>query len=232
MGFGTLFFGYFLLLNITNYTITDLIASLIMAMGLYKLSTVNTPFKNGFYTCLGFSLIGASELVLQIIAIFDPLFDVARVISYVAIPRYFIISIITAFILSGIDEVADGVGLKDLASRARRSIPFALIVYALSAILEVPELDTIKFMTMKVIAVISVIVLFATLITVSLNLITIYKAYAKICMPEDVDNSVPNKPSKFGFVNKFREHRAQKQMEYAEYKLEKFKKKISKKKKK
>ena len=54
----------------------------------------------------------------------------------------------------------------------------------------------------------------------------------KICMPEDVDNDVPDKPSRFEFVNKHREHTLQKQREYAEYKLEKFKKKNSKKKKK
>ena len=232
MGFGTLFFGYFLLLNITYYTITDLIASLIMAMGLYKLSGINTPFKNGFYTCFGFSIIGIAELVLQIIAIFDPLFDVAAVISYVAIPRYFIIAIITAFILSGISEVADEVGLKELPKRARRSIPFSLGVYAFSAVLEISELDSIKFLTLKAIAVMAVIVLFATLAVVAVNLVTIYKAYAKICMPEDVDNSAPDKPSRFGFVNQYRARRAKKQIEYAEYQLEKFEKKINKKKKK
>ena len=52
----------------------------------------------------------------------------------------------------------------------------------------------------------------------------------KICMPEDKDNEVEDKPSRFGFVNKYHEHTAEKQREYAEYKLEKLKKKNSKKK--
>ena len=58
MGFGTLFFGYFLLLNIAYNTFTDLIAALIMAMGLNKLSTVNHPFKNGFIASVIFAVIG------------------------------------------------------------------------------------------------------------------------------------------------------------------------------
>ena len=64
------------------------------------------------------------------------------------------------------------------------------------------------------------------------KLVTIYRAYMKICMPEDVDNDVSDKPSKFEFINKHREHTMQKQREYAEYKLEKLKKKNSNKKKK
>ena len=67
MGFGTLFFGYFLLLNITYYSFTDLIAALIAAMGLYKLSSVNRPFKNGFYASVIFGFIG--YMVLQILLI-------------------------------------------------------------------------------------------------------------------------------------------------------------------
>ena len=43
----------------------------------------------------------------------------------------------------------------------------------------------------------------------------------KICMPDDKDNEVANTPSRFEFVNKYREHTAEKQKEYAEYKLSK-----------
>ena len=53
----------------------------------------------------------------------------------------------------------------------------------------------------------------------------------KICMPDDKDNEVANTPSRFEFVNKYREHTAEKQKEYAEYKLNKLKEKNQKKKK-
>ena len=51
-------------------------------------------------------------------------------------------------------------------------------------------------------------------------------------MPEDVDNDYEEKPSRFEFINKHREHTLQKQREYAEYKLSRKQKKSSHKKKK
>lgn len=229
MGFGILFFGYFLLLNITYYSITDLISALIMSMALYKLSTVNKPFKNGFYVSLLFAAVGLVELVVGFITMFSPTLNIDVISNYLPIPRYFVIAVLTLFILMGIESVADEVGLSTLAKRAHTAMPFMLAVYALSAVLEVPLIQPVSI---KILSVASVIVLLATLIIVTVNLVTIYRAYMKICMPEDKDNEYEEKPSKFEFINKHREHTQQKQREYAEYKLEKLKKKAMKKKKK
>lgn len=229
MGFGTLFFGYFLLLNIAYYTVTDLIAALIMAMGLYKLSSVNRHFEGGFYVSLAFAGIGLFELGVQLYSMFFPLSNEGIILSYAAIPRYAIIAVLTLFILNGIESVATEVELPALAKRAHISMPFALVIYGLSAVFEIPLSASGNLL--KAFAVISTILLISAFVTVIINLRTIYSAYMRICMPEDKDNDVPDKPSKFGFVNKYREHSEQKQKEYAEYKLEKLKKKNSKKKK-
>jgi hypothetical protein len=109
-------------------------------------------------------------------------------------------------------------------------LPIVLAIYAIAAVLEVPLV--LSAVGVKILATASAITLLAIFSVVVINLVTIYRAYMKICMPEDVDNDVPDKPSRFEFVNKHREHTLQKQREYAEYKLEKFKKKNSKKKKK
>ena len=230
MGFGTLFFGYFLLLNITYFTFSDLIAALIMSMALYKLSTVNQPFKNGFYASIVFSVLGFAELITGIIKMFYPTEFTSELIEYITIPRCFIIAILTLFILLGIESVADEVGLGELAKRAHITLPFVLVIYAISAVLEVPLF--ISGIGVKILAAASAVTLLAIFAIVIVNLVTIYRAYMKICMPEDVDNEAPDKPSRFEFINKHREHTKQKQREYAEYKLEKFKKKNSKKKKK
>ena len=230
MGFGTLFFGYFLLLNITYFTFSDLIAALIMAMGLYKLGTVNQPFKNGFYASVMFAVLGLAELIIGFLEMFYPTKTTAELIEYITIPRCFAIAILTLFILIGIENVADEVGLSALARRARISLPFVLVIYAISAVLEVPLL--LSAVGIKILAVASAITLIAIFSIVAVNLVTIYKAYMKICMPEDVDNNIADKPSRFEFINKHREHTLQKQREYAEYKLEKLNKKKSKKKKK
>ena len=130
--------------------------------------------------------------------------------------------------LMGIENVADEVGLGALAKRSRLSMPFALIVYALLTILEVPSIQ--GGIDVKIFTIMSAITLIGVFSVVCINLVTIYSAYMKICMPDDVDNSPIDKSSRFGFVNKYREHTEQKQREYVEYKLEKLKKKNSKKK--
>ena len=62
---------------------------------------------------------------------------------------------------------------------------------------------------------------------VEMNLILIYNCYMQICMPEDL---LPkeSKKSKLEFINKFAEHEEEKRREYAEYKLEKMKKRAEK----
>lgn len=226
MGFGTLFFGYFLLLNITYFSFTDIISALIMAMSFNKLSSVNRFFRGGFILSLIFAACGAFELCVQIYAMFMPTFDITSLMSYVSISRYLIIAVTTVFMLLGIENVSYEVGLSELAKKTRLKLFLTFIVYAVATILEIPMLEII--IDIKILAVASVITLFAILITVCANLFTVYSAYSKICMPEDKDNDIINKPSKFGFVNKFREHSEEKRREYAEYRMEKFKKKQEK----
>ena len=230
MGFGTLFFGYFLLLNITYFTFTDLLAALIMAMGLYKLFEVNAQFKSAFYTAIIFSVIGLVEVVAGFITMFAPLVSLDTILDYTALVRYIVIAILTLFILQGIERVASEVGLTELASRAKISMPFSLGLYLVSALLSVPLYTTETVMIVLKVA--SAFAMLLTLIIVSANLVTIYRAYMRICMPEDVDNEAPDKPSRFEFINRHREHTEEKQKEYAEYRFNKFVEKNQKKKKK
>ncbi len=229
MGFGTLFFGYFLLLNLYYYQFTDLIAALVIAIALQKLSTVNTPFKKAFYVSLAFSALGIVELSLGFLDMFFPILDMARILPYLDIPRYVILAILSVLIFSGIENVSNEVGLHVLAARAHISTIFSLIVYCLSSILSVPV--TSDFISPKFFATASVIVFFSVFFIVCLNLYVIFKAYARICMPEDLDYD-EDAPSKFEFINRHREHTKQKQKEYAEYKLNKMKEKASRKNKK
>lgn len=230
MGFGTLFFGYFLLLNITYYSFTDLIAALIMAMGLYKLSSVNRPFRNGLIAAFVFAGLGLVELVCGTLDMFLSVTLPSELLSVTSVSRYFVIAVLTLFIFKGIDEVAREVGLSELSRRARISMPIALFIYTASAVLDIPILES--GVNVRFFAISSAIILILTLVIVTVNLVTIYTAYMKICMPEDVDNDYEEKPSRFEFINKHREHTLQKQREYAEYKLSRKQKRSSHKKKK
>ncbi len=225
MGFGTLFFGYFLILNIAYYTFTDTIAALVMALGLYKLSSVNRPFKGAFYSAFPFAALGIFELVVQILSMFNNSAGYEKLLSYTDTFRYVIIVTVTLFILLGIESVSAEVGLSALARRARYSMPFSLVIYLIMTILGIPNLQVI--IDVKILVWLSVISQLAAFAMTVINLITIYRAYMKICMPDEKDNIIPDKPSRFEFVNKHREHTQQKQKEYIEYKLDKMQKKAS-----
>lgn len=224
MGFGTLFVGYFLLLNIAYYAYTDLIAALLMTLGLYKLSTVNTPFRFATYISIAFSCFGLFELIEGLIELLDPTNAFGEITPYISITRYVIIGVLTVFILKGICEVAGEVGLTLLSKRASIFIPVVITAYLVTSIFEIPALSLI--ISPKILVVLAFFTVIFNFILVCMNLITIYTAYMKICMPEEVDCEPTQ--SKFAFVNKFREHRMQKEREYAEYKLEKLKAKHEK----
>ena len=228
MGFGTLFIGYFLLLNVTYFGYTDLISGLIMLMGLYKLSGINKDFKLAFYSASVFSLFGAAELVVSVISIFMPTFKEGEALLYITPIRYVILVFLSAFIMKGIYEVAKEVGLKQLAQKAKYYFYISSVAFSVAAIFDLPFFG---FIPGKALAIISVLLLLALFIIIAIELSIIYKAYMRICMPgEQVYKE--DKKSKFEFVNKFRAHEAEKQREYAEYKLKKMTNSANKKKKK
>lgn len=227
MGLGTLFIGYFLLLNVTYFGYTDLIAGLVMIMGLYKLSAINKEFKFAFYTASVFSVLGFAELIISVISMFMPAIE-DKVLLYITPARYVIIAILCAFILRGIRDVSSEVGLKALASKANYYYLVSFIAFFIAAIFDLP---IFSFIAPKALAVISILILLALFVIIAINLTVIYKAYMRICMPGD-QGFKENKQSKFEFVNKFREHEAEKQREYAEYKLSKMTAKANKNKKK
>ncbi len=221
MGFGTLFVGYFFLLNITYYAFTDIIASLVMLLGLYKLSSVNKPFKVSSYICIGFCLFALVEFINGALGMFGGGFG-SDLLTYLAIIRYVLVAALSLFVLAGIREVSREVGLYVNEARAKMLIYTALIVYTLLIALELPLLTgLIPFEATALIATATIIL---ELLYIIFTLVLIYSSHMKICMPED---NLPKeeKPSRFGFVNEYRRRKAEKDKRYAEYKLEKMKRK-------
>ena len=222
MGFGTLFIGYFLLLNVTYYSYTDLICALIMALGLYKLSTVNRYFKYTLYTALAFAAVGATEFVREIILMFSPTANLS--LDFLPILRSAVLCALTVCMLLGIKEVAAEVDLPSLAKRAERMLIPAALIYLPTIILDTPTL----FVSVDplAVAVFFALLLIATLFLHINNLITVYSAYMRICMPSELTQ---NKQSRFEFVNKFRKYEEEKSAQYAKYRQEKLKNKANKK---
>jgi hypothetical protein len=228
MGFGTLFVGYFFILNFPYCAYTDALAALLMLYGLYKLSGINENFKRATYFTAVFALFGIAELFLELSSMFELFGAGAFTLTLFSLLRHFILGLTTAFMMLGIRDVAKEVGLAALKVKCLRGAYVSVAIYALSLILE--STAFVEFFDPRFLAYTYVFTTFATLTVTIFNLVCIYTAYMRICMPDE--REMEEKESKFGFVNAFRRHEEEKVREYAEYRLEKMKKKAEKKAKK
>ena len=227
MGFGTLFIGYFFLLNFPYCEFTDAIAAVAMLYGLYKLSKINEWFRTASYFSIGFTALGVFELCIELYGMFSHIDPSSPIFFVTVLIRHLIVLAVTAFMMLGIRDVAREVGLSSLAEKSKRGAYVAVAVYAVSILLECTLLS--GFIPDKLLAFLYVFITLATLTLIIFNLTCIYSAYMRICMPDDKE--MEEKESKLEFVNAFRRHEEEKSREYAEYKLEKMRKKQEKNKK-
>jgi len=226
MGFGVLFCGYFLLLNFINYAFTDVVAALVMLYALYKLSRINQGFRLAAVSSAIFSGFGLLELCFALLEVLS-IFKLAGTAAWVlAIARHFIVAATTALMLMGMRDVAREVDITSLAAKCNYLSYVTVAVYSVNILLEASELAS--FLDGQLLVTLYVISIVATLALVITNLTSIFSCYYKICMPEDNTPEFTEKKSRLEFVNKFRAHEDEKQREYADYKLEKFKKRVEK----
>ena len=136
MGFGTLFIGYFLILNLTYYGATDLIAGIVMMMAFYKLRTVNKYFSFAILPSALFALVGVPELIELGAKMFGG--DLSFILNYTAAPRYLVICMISILMMKGIEKVAREVEVYKTAKSARNVQPLIYLVFVGMMILELP----------------------------------------------------------------------------------------------
>ncbi len=225
MGFGTLFIGYFLLLNIFNFAYTDLISALIMALGAYKLAEVSPDAKRGFYVCIPLGVLGLYELITVFIGMFGEAPAGEVLMGVIGIVRCALVGAVGFLFLTGIKKLAEELDIPRLKDRAKSARISVIIAYSIALILEIPSLD--KIIPTKAIAIIALLSLAFTFFSIAYALTAIYSAYMRICMPEDLLKE--EKKSKFSVVNKFRENEKKRGEEYADYKIKKFNENNSKK---
>ena len=230
MGFGTLFIGYFLLLNIAYYGFTDAVAGIVMLYGVYKLSEINKNFGRGAIATLAFTLFGVFELGYNA---YDSFFSLSQssttLVSVISIVRYSLIALLSVFIFLGMRDVANEVGLRTLSIKCERLFYMTVPIYSISIILEALALSGL--FNASILTAVGIITLVCNVALTILALVCIYSCYMRICMPGEKKDK-PEKESRFSFVNAFRRHEEKKRQEYADYKLEKYKKAQEKKKRK
>lgn len=229
MGFGTFFIGYFLLLDISYYLLTDLIAAAVMMLGLARLSRFNRGFKAAFCACGIFVVFALAEFG---VGIYDMLFSSLTspsLVSYLSMTRSLLLAILTFTAFEGMRDVSEEVGLTELAKKCKITSYLAVPIYLLAIIAETPSL--FAWTSVKTATVIAVVSLLICFVFVIVNLFTVYTCYAKICMPDEVDNETKQRDKKDGFLASYNKRQEEARLEYAEYKLEKLKKNKDKKKK-
>ena len=213
MGFGLLFIGYFFLINITYFEFTDIVGAMIMLMGLYKLSCINRDFRVGAVCCGVFALFSLGELIFGALGIFISGIDASVIMTYISFARYCIIFVLTVSIMRGIYAVAKEVDASDLAASAKRSIPLSLL-YVAMALFELPPIGSLLGDAAAYVYFFAIIAVFIYHIC---NLVTVYRAYMGICMPDDKKGN--KKKEKSGFADRIFDKIELGEREYTEYKL-------------
>ncbi len=227
MGFGILFIGYIFLLNLSFYTYTDILAAALMLYALERLRRWNKGLKAAFFAAIPFFLIGAYEFFAALLGSFSisvsPLLACAM-----ASARMLSLGLLHLFLLIGLKELTAEVGLSKMETRAMMLMPIALLVFIAEALFEIPAIfsgvNEKNLLSMQFILLLIVLIFTISMLTF------IYKCYARICLPSDVD--MKQKPSRFRFINEYRARKAEKEKAELERRIEQMKQKHQNKKKK
>ena len=215
MGFGTLFIGYFFLVNISYFQFTDILAAAVMLMGLYKLSRFNKSLMRAFDSCAAFFLLSVMEFAFSAIEMFTEVSPFEAISPYMSIVRYLLLFVMNVFIMRGIRAIANEVGASETEISARVTLPFCA-VYLFAALFSLPYL---AMAIGNAIAYIYLLLLVAVFAYVLFGLAAIYKAYMHICLPGEEKKAA--RPSSFDPLGKLFERMEKSGREYGEYKLSK-----------
>ena len=224
MGFGLLFVGYFtatiMSLNVCGGAFA-LIGYLLMLFGAKKIMQYNRTFL--------FLLIASSVMVLFSSAL--AVYDISSLLyKYLIIPlvpisdsvydilmnvRLVLDLVFTAILCYCIKNIAKETGVEKIHYAAVRNFVFYCIFFLLQSLV---WLSTVivspgyqEFVFSMLLPVWVVIIKLVCLIFICIML---FSCYSKICDVNDVD--MPQKPSKFAFVNKRREESERRRKEYLE----------------
>ena len=209
MGFGLLFIGYFIafLMSVNNYGFAFQIvgyAIMFSAIGKlseykHKLSATTVPL---FLLSLC-ALYDAGNLLASLTDLRLALFSEDNRF-WISILAIVISTVFQVLLLSGIREIGRDADAEGIPGRAVWSILVVCLVgvwkLALSLMSTLPGIDASKAFRLLTLGAALVSLLYPVVI-----LAFLYSCYAKICAPDDIEMEA--RPSRFAFVNRWREER-------------------------
>ena len=197
MGFGIMFLGYFagFVMFLGRLAILRFISSIVMGYAALKLRKYNRYFNLLLVACLVSSLFYGAVSVFDLIEYFSSLQvggEILRtVFAIIDIPFTFAFHVC---MLLGIRAIAKDTETSKILFASTRNLIFYCILLLLQLITLLP------FTVARNLSALTVIF---SLVLAVFDLLLIFRCYAQICDPEDID--MERKPSRFAFVNKFRE---------------------------
>lgn len=195
MGFGTLFFGYFVMLAFSIsqvYFFADIIGAVITLYAFSKLSEYNRYFVASMGACLcflGLCAVNAASLMFEL---YDMTGAGATAVS-VAKTAALCVTHITMFL--GMRGISAGAGAERLVRTCERNFVLTMVYYALYFVVLVAS-PVLGDMTQYI----STVVYLYYVVCIFLNLVLIYKCFGILCPADEDENE--KKRSRFAIVNK------------------------------
>lgn len=196
MGFGTLFFGYFIMFAFSlseTYFFADIIGALVTIYAFSKLSEYNRYFVRAMVSCLVFMLLCGITAVSLMFRIYEPDGNIDKIVD---IAKQISACVMHIFMFLGTRGISLGADAKKLVDTTKRNFVMTMIYYFFSLIVLLCG-DILGDSVQSA----SMIVYLYWVVCLVLNLALIYRCFGILC-PADEDEDAPPKRSKFEFVNK------------------------------
>lgn len=214
MGFGLLFIGYFiaLLMSVNSYGFAfEIVGYAIMLSAVGKLSEYKHSLSRASLALLAMALCSVYDgfrYLDELLSLNVPLFQDSVTFTVSLISSAATLAF-HALLLLAIRDIAKDAEENGVAKKSY----FALTAAILSCVLEFSFAIGGTFLSadsaaLRILALISTLVRILYPVAV---LFFIYTCYARICAPEDMD--MPQRPSRFAFINRMRERREEKAKE-------------------
>ena len=183
MGFGILFFGYFLAFGFSLskvYFFADIIGTLIMLYAFTRLTQYNTYYKSAFGVGVSFILLCGGSAVSIVKPIYESEGTVALCVNGLKLVMACVMLVI---VFLGARGISGGAGDERLVKNAERQIVMTAVYYvvALGVLAVSPFLDDAT-------AYVSFVLLIYYYVMFVLNLVCIYKCFATLCPADEDEN--------------------------------------------
>ncbi len=199
MGFGLLFLGVVLLLpTCFGYFYTVPVSAVVLVLALRKLAKVNTPFGYAMWLAILFGAGSVVEVVCRLLH-WDVVTSVLDGVLYGCLLVFWVL------VFTGLEWVSTETGLSALRTKAYRQKVFCVIYLLPLLPLNFLVGSQLPEAMIRLMSSLSLALMVVGMVVMVLNMTTIYEAYMRICMPEDLE--MEEKPSRFAFINKMREAR-------------------------